>query len=530
MHVVLIRPPTESASLAFPGGPRFGVPLGLLYLAAVCERAGHRVSVYDALVDFEWQDLRHNERGAWHIGAGWERVRERMGALDPDFVGITNPFSDFAHLARSCAQAVRTALPEVPIAVGGPHATVSPEYFLEPGTGIDYVVQGEGEETLCALLSALSERTDPSTVPGLCTRGDHGITATPHGPFITDLDSLPLPAYHLVDMERYVALAADGFPSRFGFHYPGSERECSLITSRGCPFRCVFCGNHLHMGFRWRAHSAAYVLRHMKLLVEQYGVKHFHLEDDNITLDPGRFESILDGILGEGWGITWDTPNGVRAEGLSAPLVRKARDSGCTYLVVGVESGNQEVLNTIVRKRLDLAEVERSLQTCRRQRLDTHAFYIVGFPGETRTQMRATFAHALRMLWRFDTMPHLGLARPLPGTELHELSARLGYLTRPVRPDIGTGLRGEVFERVMISTPEFSPEQLQRWVRRFNHRVMAVALLKIASWLLCHPAAWGRIAQQVRQASRFRFPALCARLFFGGLFYKFNYERPRAPA
>jgi anaerobic magnesium-protoporphyrin IX monomethyl ester cyclase len=215
----------------------------------------------------------------------------------------------------------------------------------------------------------------------------------------------------------------------------------------------------------------------------------------------------------------------VRAEGLSDTLIRKARASGCTYLVVGVESGDQQALDSIVRKGLRLSEVEQMLAACRRERLDTHAFYIVGFPGETRTQIRRTFAFARRMLWRHGTMPHLGLARPLPGTELHAQTARQGYLTAPVRPEIGTGLRGEVFERVMIATPEFSPALLERWVRRFNRQVMVAALVRIVLWLVTHPRAWAAVAGNAWQQRRKRFPAIRARLFFGGLFYKFNYER-----
>jgi radical SAM superfamily enzyme YgiQ (UPF0313 family) len=523
MKILLIRPSIYSAGLAYPGGPRFGVPAGILSLAAVCEQAGHSVNVYDALVDFTWDTVDRNDSGAYHIGASWHRMAETVARRSPDVVGITNPFSDFAHLALRAATEIRSVLPSVPIIAGGPHATVCPEYFLADGSPVDYVVQGEGEQALIDLLFALESGKGAEEVAGVCSRRGAGVRINPHGPFIEDLDVLPLPAYHLVDLERYIALVADGFPSRFGFVYPGSEREISLITSRGCPFHCVFCGNHLHMGRRWRYHSAEYVLRHMKFLIDAYAIRHFHLEDDNISLQPRRFEQLLDGIISAGWDITWDTPNGIRAEGLTDGLIAKIKASGCTYLVIGVESGNQTVLDTIVKKRLNLIDVEQTLSSCDRAGLDAHAFYIIGFPGETRGRIRDTFRFARRMLLHYGSMPHLGLARPLPLTELHEISRKNGYLTAPILPKAGSGMHGEIFKREMIETPEFTPRKLEQWAATFGRQIMILALLQIITWIVLHPRAWPAIIRKVRADRKRRFPSVLRRLFFGGLFYKRNF-------
>jgi len=526
MTIVLVRPPVYSHSLAYPGGPRFGLPLSILYLAAVLRKAGYPVRLYDALVDLELAGLSRGPDGTYHIGAPWPRMVDTIAAMQPSLVGFTNPFSDFAAYTNTAIAQVKARLPEVPIVVGGPHATAAPDYFLRQSQA-DFAVRGEGEVALLDLVQALEGKRALEKVGGLSWRRDGQVVHNAPAEFIQDLDALPLPAYDLAPMERYLKLSAAGFPSRYMFEYPGSQREVSLITSRGCPFRCVFCGNFLHMGRKWRAHSVDYVLAHMELLVRQYGVRHFHIEDDNLSLDPRRLDRFLDALIAKGWGITWDTPNGIRADRLSEEAVTRLKDSGCTYVVVGVESGNQRVLDQVIHKKLALTDVEATAQRCRRNRVDMHAFYVVGFPGETVPEIKDTLAFATRLLWRYDVMPHLGLARPLPGTPLYDECAAKGYLSEPLRPEIGAAVRSEVFSREMIQTDDFTPQLLERLVRRFNRQIAAIAVLKALGWVCTHPRAVPRILAHFLRGLRGGLPAAVKRVFFGGLFYKNNYLNDR---
>jgi anaerobic magnesium-protoporphyrin IX monomethyl ester cyclase len=266
MRTLLVRPPIYSKTLEYPSGPRFGLPLSLLYLAAYLEKQHRQVAIYDALVDFEWKDVARDQEGNYHIGAAWPKLLEKILAHEPDIVGITNPFSDMADYTIRVAAEIKAARPGVMTVVGGPHATSCPQSFLSRDDSVDYVVRGEGELTLARLVEARSRGQDGHDIPGMTFEDADGIHSNPAAPFIENLDDLPLPAYHLAPMERYFDLVRDGYPSRFMFEYPGSEREVSIITSRGCPFHCVFCGNHIHMGRRWRHHSVSYVIRHMELL------------------------------------------------------------------------------------------------------------------------------------------------------------------------------------------------------------------------------------------------------------------------
>lgn len=523
MKVLLVRPPMYSRTLEYPSGPRFGLPVSLVYLAAYLENVGVDVEIYDALIDFEWKDVKVDSRGWYHLGASWGGLVERVLDRRPDVVGITNPFSDMAEYTFRVADEIKAAKPDIVTVIGGPHATSCPEDFLSENSSVDYVVRGEGEKTLADLVDALSNHSDPRGIPGISYVDQGQVCSNPRGPFIKRLDDLPLPAYHLVPMEKYFDYVKKGYPSRFTFEYPGSEREVSIITSRGCPFHCVFCGNHLHMGRVWRYNSVRYVLQHMDLLIRKYGVRHFHIEDDNVGLDAGRFRDLLDGIISKGWDITWDTPNGVRAHGLDREMLSKIRASGCTYLEFGIESGRQETLDKIIKKGIRLDELERVLSICKDFKIDVHALYVVGFPGETHAGIDETFRFAKRVLRRYGAIPHLCMARPLPGTELHEICEKNGYLTRPFLPDMGSRLRGEVFPRVMIRTEHFGPKDLESWIGHFNRQVIAIVLLKTLVWLFHYPRVIPAVFRKFLYDRRRGLKEAVKRAFYGGLFFKFNY-------
>lgn len=506
------------------------MPTSLLCLAAVLEKEGIEVSIYDALVDFAWDRIGKNECGDYHVGASWESLVAKVLEYAPSAVGITNPFSDFADYTIKTAQEIKKVRPGIVTIVGGPHATAVPEAFLSSVSDVDYVVRGEGEITLLKIIRALEGGSPVEAIPGISYRGRKeagaGCVNNPPGDFIENLDDLPLPAYHMVPMEKYFEMVRLGFPSRFTFEYPGSEREVSIITSRGCPFKCVYCGNHIHMGRRWRHNSIPYVARHIDLLVSRYGVNHLHLEDDNIGLDPRRLEGILDCIKEKNWQITWDTSNGIRFEGLSPQLLRKIKDTGCAYLEFGIDSGNQETLNGIVKKNLDLGDAVATVKTCKDLKLDSHGLYVVGFPGETHETINDTFKFAKMILGRYDVVPHLCLARPLVGTELNDICEEKGYLTEPVLPEIGSGYRTEIYPRIMIKTEAFTPQALEKWVSRFNREVIVIIAFKSIWWLLTNPSSVPTVAKKFSHDLHRGFADAAKRMFFGGLLFKFNYLNP----
>ena len=220
-------------------------------------------------------------------------------------------------------------------------------------------------------------KKDLNQILGVAYRKDGETILNPPRPLIRNLDELPYPAYDLVDMEQYLN------PKKIGYRSFRS-RAISMITSRGCPFNCCFCSVHLHMGKEFRAHSSSYVLKHIQYVVEKFDVKNIFFEDDNLTLDLPRFEAICDGLIEQKIKIGWETPNGVRADCLNMNLLQKMKKSGCKSVFFGVESGDQQILDNVICKSLDLNRVVEVAKICRKIGLKTGAFYIIGFPGEKR--------------------------------------------------------------------------------------------------------------------------------------------------
>jgi radical SAM superfamily enzyme YgiQ (UPF0313 family) len=191
----------------------------------------------------------------------------------------------------------------------------------------------------------------------------------------------------------------------------------------------------------------------MKYLNKNYGITHFHIEDDNLNANIKRFENLIDNILQLPFKITWDASNGVRGDLLAdESLLRKIKKSGCNYLKIAVESGDQEVVNRIVKKNINLEKVKKTAEFCKKIKIDLHAFYIIGFVGETVKQIENTINFAKFMQKKMNVFPHMQIAEPIKGTELYHLAKEKNYLSynpSGVYP-------------YSISTPEFNEDLLRR--------------------------------------------------------------------
>ena len=272
-------------------------------------------------------------------------------------------------------------------------------------------------------------------------------------PLIENLDELPYPAYDLVDMEQYLS------PKKIGYR-SFQDRAISMITSRGCPFNCCFCAVHLHMGQKFRAHSAKYVLDHIQFVVDKFKVKNIFFEDDNLTLDVKRFEAICDGIIERKIKIGWETPNGVRADCLNLELLKKMKQSGANSIFVGVESGDQQILDNVICKNLDLNRVVQFAKDAKQIGLKTGAFYIIGFPGETKQNMQKTVDFALQLKRDYDVGMHLFMATPSYGTRLYEDCKAKGYIQQDLTWNSFAEAR-QPKGMPLITTNEFTPAEVK---------------------------------------------------------------------
>ena len=300
---------------------------------------------------------------------------------------------------------------------------------------VDIVVVGEGEETWIdisdRLESFLNEQETYSTEafldPALDIFGDcEGITyKTSDGEIhnnpgrvpIPDLDSLPWPAYHLFKMDRYTNLqpATDNVDG---------ARSFSIMTSRGCPYRCTFCSQSI-MPIKWRSRSPENVLAEWRHLVEEMGAQEIGVLDDSANIRVKRLEELSDLLIENKLNhVPWIFVNGIRANLASKELLGKLKKAGLKRTAFGVESGDPEILKS-VDKKVDLDTIREAFKNAKAVNLETIGFFIIGLPGETRETMQRTIDFAIEL---DPLIANFSMMTPYPGTQVYEIVQKQGRL------------------------------------------------------------------------------------------------------
>jgi len=418
MRILLLYPPHSSLSgegYFVPKSP----PLGLAYLAAVLEEAAHDVKAIDCVIENWKQRVREGDH--YQIGLSWEELKGRIWRTKPDMVGLSCLFSSQFQNTRKTAALVKEVDPTIKVVAGGAHPSAIPCEVMAD-TNFDYAVIGEGEHTMLSLVRSLEGASQLENVDGLAYRENEVVKINPKKNFIANLDNLPFPARHLFPMDKYLQLTKD-----LRMNEISSKRVpyTEMVTSRGCPDRCVFCVIRKMYGGFWRARSPKNVVDEIQLLFEKYGVKEIHFMDDNLTLDRRRMEEICDEILHRGIDISWVTTGGVHVNTLNEALLRKMKRAGCYSLWLGIESGNSYVLNQLIKKGVSLKKVDEVVKCIKRVGMDVNGFFVIGFPGETRKTIEDTIRFS-KSLDLDDA--YFSIATPYPGTELYDQCFSKGYL------------------------------------------------------------------------------------------------------
>jgi anaerobic magnesium-protoporphyrin IX monomethyl ester cyclase len=342
-----------------------------------------------------------------------EEARLEIAAYRPDVVGIT-ALSLEARAAHGMLAVVREACPQCLTVIGGPYPTATPELALADPR-LDYAVLGEGEETACELFDALvgDSGREAKDIAGLAYRDAGGeVVQTAPRPPILDLESLPWPAYDLVDMEAYF--------SQLHTHLSPQQahaRYAPVFTSRGCPYRCIYCQHMFGRQIRYR--SPDRVLAQVRHLVETYGVREIHFEDDSFNVDLDRAKRIFDLLAQSGMGLKIAFPNGVRGDRVDEDLIAKGKAAGLYSIAFGIESASPRILS-MIHKSLSLDQVSRAIDLADRYGVWSIGFFMLGFPGETREEMEQTIDFAVRSRL---TTASIHSVIPLPATPLWDLVA-----------------------------------------------------------------------------------------------------------
>jgi anaerobic magnesium-protoporphyrin IX monomethyl ester cyclase len=430
------------------GKPGVFQPWGIAYVAAVLEKQ-HKVSIIDSPME-GWKNLEQIDGTKYRVGLRNEELADRIRRWSPDVVGINIPFSGWSKGAFEVASIVKSIDNGIITVLDGQHPSARPEECLTD-PNIDFVVIGEAEHTISELVNTLEEGNTQNLkkIKGIAFTKNGKNVVTPPRPPIQDLDSLPFPARHLLPMEKYFAAVKEN-PLRGEISKPWA----TMITSRGCPYNCVFCTVHIVMGKKWRARSPENVVDEIEQLIDAYRIRQIDFYDENMTLDKKRMENICDLIVERGLDIEWYAPNGVRADTLDENLLKKMKKSGCKRIRVAPESGVQRVVDQIVKKNLKLTEVEKAVALAKKLGIKVGCFFVLGLIGETKEDIKETIKYAYRLRQLGADKFYFSIATPIYGTELYEQAKQGGFLRD------NFSYESLAATEPQIETPEFTADEL----------------------------------------------------------------------
>ena len=288
--------------------------------------------------------------------------------------------------------------------IGGPHVTAIPEEVLR--RGFDIAVIGEGEQTALELVKELSnDQPNLSLINGIAWKRGEEIIVNPPREMI-DITDLSLPAYDKIYMERYLQVSDEvlrGVP----------VRAAIVMASRGCPYQCTFCACNKAFGRLVRYRSFENIKKEVQLLKDKYNTEAIWFADDTVTVSYDHVRKICQLMKGEQ--MLWGAQS--RVDLTNEEVVKLMKESGCSQLDFGVESGNQHILDEIINKQIKLEQVQKAFTFCRRYGIRTHAAFMFGFPTETRQEMIQTFEFAKQIKANWYAF---SIFTPLPGTYLYD--------------------------------------------------------------------------------------------------------------
>lgn len=410
MKVLLINPPVSFDELFAGGGKEVGgnlPPLGIAYIAAYLEKNGIFVRIIDGMVD--------------------NKKVDDIAKMTKEFdvVGITS-ITFFALRAYEQAAAIKKLFPDKIVIMGGPHPTAMPQEVLSDGN-IDVVVMGEGELTTLELVKHIEKKglKDLDKIDGIAFRKKEKVKITKERKLIFKLDEIPFPARHLLPMNKYFAAEVRS----------KNHPALSIISSRGCPNNCTYCGNETFFRNCWRAFSAEYVVNEIEELIKKYGAKEINFWDDNFMLNRQRVLDICRLLKEKGIKIPIEASG--RVDSIDLELLKEMKKAGFYFLGFGVESGSERILKD-VNKNITKQQIRNAYTLCKKVSIMTRGYFMLGFIGETKKEMLETIDFARELNPDFATFT---LLAPLPGTKDFKRAQQEGkfdkdYYKKEICPEI----------------------------------------------------------------------------------------------
>ena len=416
-------------------------PIGLAQLASYLEASGHEVKI----IDMNAENMLLEDLDSYSF-------------LDYDFIGITATTS-LINNAKKIVEYIRHLKREdTPIILGGVHPTVMPEECLNI-EGVDLVVRNEGE----IALKEIVERKDYSQISNISYRdSNQKIIHNSIGDSVQNLDELPIPAYHLLPIEKYRP-AVGAFKKLPGI---------GLITSRGCPGSCTFCYNLF--GKNLRVHSAKYVYDMIIYLMKNYHIKEFSFYDDTFTAHRKRVVDLCNLILTNDLQISWSCF--ARVDFINEEMLGLMKRAGCHQIMYGFESASEEILQNI-NKKADFSKSVRAVELTRKAGINIRAAFMLGNPGETKETLKQSLDYVLKMNPEYAVF---NITTPYPGTEMYRWAKEEGNL-------LSEDWDHYDLANFVLRSPNLTPEEVKKqykWMYRRFYLRPTFFLTKIKSIII----------------------------------------------
>lgn len=429
--VLLVNPPITHAQRTGPLGPIIknlyfnSPPLGIAYIAGYLESKGVRVGLMDAAVE----------------GLSPEETVERIRQWQPDILGLTSTSNFFCN-ALELGRTMKQESPGLTTVLGGPHVSSQAVEAMDHNC-FDFACIGEGEHTTLELIRALADRSDLGEVRGIAYRSNGDVRLTERRPLVAPLDELPAPARHLLPLTQYVAQPNDGpfLP------------KMAMISSRGCPFKCTFC-DHGTYGNTYRSFSAPRIVDEMEELVTRYGARDIAFVDSLFMISDKRVRGIVSEINDRGIKVHWTCT--IRANIATPELLAMMKAAGCWRVRIGVESGNQHVLD-FIKKEVTKEDIRQVAAAANNLGLHPKAFFMIGHPTESESTIQDSidFAKSLPL-----TDITVQINTPLPGAPQYEIFEQYGE-------SVSDNLEDYTFWQPVFIPEGMTREKLETMFRRF---------------------------------------------------------------
>ena len=427
-RVMLINPSMTYLTTMEP--IRLAQPMGISYLAAVLEKYGYDVKILDAHAEGYDNRLNVDERS--QVGLSEIEIREKIAEFNPAIVGVSAMFTDQYKNSHMACKAAKAALPGVITVMGNVYPTMVPEEVLED-PNVDYVIKGEAEYSFKYFCDWLIYKDESA-------RGKiDGLNLDPKKQWIKNLDDLPFPARHLLDLQKYFVVGR-------AYREP-SKREPAfpIITSRCCPAFCNFCATHKMQGV-YRQRSVDNVIAEIEHLIDTYGMQEIYFLDD--ALAHGNFREILKKMIKNQYDLVWHGANGIAIYSLDDELIELFAKSGCYKVILAIESGVQETLR-YMKKPVRLDKVKSIINKIKSYGMRVESMFMIGFPCETKEDMLNTVKFAEGLGLDYVSFP---LATPFKGTEFYNDCLKKGSLVKDYKfENLKFGIGN-------IKTDEWGPE------------------------------------------------------------------------